>query len=81
MYIISPFPNTSYNPYCLCALSACFPETFVSPSLLGRLLTLCTSAFLPFPVTEKTAASTTLRNSTSFIEWLASNAADSTALK
>lgn len=65
----------------LCALSACFPKTFVSSSLLGRLLTLRTSACLPFPVTEKTAASTTLRNSTSFIEWLAPNAADSIAFK
>lgn len=37
MYLISPFSNTSYSPYCLCALPACFPEMFGSPNLSGRL--------------------------------------------
>lgn len=35
MYLISPFPKTSYSPYCLCALPTCFPVVWGRH--LGRL--------------------------------------------
>lgn len=79
MYLISPFPKTSYSPYCLCALPTWFPESF-GEGIWEGLLTLCISftvlctfAFSLILLLRKllSAAHTTLRNSTSFIKWFA----------
>lgn len=80
MYLMSPFPNTSYSPYCLCALPACFPEMFAEGFREGLLTlcisftkVLCTFAFSLILLLRKllSAAHTTLRNSTGFIKWFA----------
>lgn len=78
MYLIHTFSNTSYSPHCLCALPACFPEIFGSPSLLGRLAhsvhlfhsPLCTSAFSLTLLLRK-LLSAACTNHLSFTEWFA----------